>query len=386
MTDYAKDLLGSGPTSSAPTKDYASELIAPQPLAQTKAPEAKKPTRLQRAVEIAGKSGFNPMIFGVNMAGEGMNQLGQLVDKAAYGAGGKVTDVLAPHVPPEVAAGAGFATNVAVQAVPTVLGGEAAKVLGSPALKAAGQGVMKSALKPPPVTQVGGAKSEAAKAITTMLDEGVNVTPGGAAKLRGMIDKLNKEVVEKIATSPATVDKGVVYKEYYKTLQRFRNQVTPGADLKAIREVWKEFDQLIPSQIPVQQAQALKQGTQQILSGKYGELGSAGTEAQKGVARGLRVGIEQKVPEVAQLNAKEKALIEALELTEHRAATSGNANVGGLAWLANNPKAAAAFAADRSSLFKSILARMLYQGQRNIPGAVGSGAVGAYEVSTQNQE
>ena len=383
-TDYASDLLVS-PAPSGPITDYAEDLLGTTKEAPPTAQPKPKPSILQRAIEIAGKSGFNPMLFGVNMAGEGMNQLGQLVDKAAYGAGGKVTDALASRVSPEVAAGAGFATNVAVQAVPTVLGGEAAKLIGGPAMQSAGKYVMQSALKPPPASMVGGSKSDAAKAIKTLLDEGVNVTPGGAAKLRGMIDKLNKEITERIAKSPDIADKGTIYREFAKTLEKFRNQATPGADVKALQKVWKEFDKTY-EHLPIQKAQAVKQGTYGVLNKKYGEIGSAETEGQKAVARGLRVSIEEKIPEVSKLNAKEKSLIEALEFAEHRAAQSGNTNLAGLAFLTNNPKAAAAFMADRSSLFKSILARMLHSGSRTVPGAAGSGAVGVYEAATQNQE
>ena len=53
---------------------------------------------------------------------EGMKQFGQGMDRAAYETGGAVTDALAPHVPPEVAGGAGYAANVATQALPVAAG------------------------------------------------------------------------------------------------------------------------------------------------------------------------------------------------------------------------------------------------------------------------
>lgn len=68
-------------------------------------------------------SGGGPMGGIMGAASEGFKQSGEALNRGAYKAGGAVTDVLAPHVPPEVAAGAGYATNVAGQAIPTVIGG-----------------------------------------------------------------------------------------------------------------------------------------------------------------------------------------------------------------------------------------------------------------------
>lgn len=46
-----------------------------------------------------------------------------------------------------------------------------------------------------------------------------------------------------------------------------------------------------------------------------------------------------------------------------------NNNPGGLAYMAENPKAAAAFLADRSTVFKSLLARMINQTSK-VPAAI----------------
>lgn len=71
--------------------------------------------------------------------------------------------------------------------------------------------------------------------------------------------------------------------------------------------------------IPVQQAQDMKQGTYRELKNKYGQIGSAETEAQKALARGLKENIAEAVPEIAGLNAQESKLINALNITERRA-------------------------------------------------------------------
>jgi hypothetical protein len=127
--------------------------------------------------------------------------------------------------------------------------------------------------------------------------------------------------------------------------------------------------------ISVQLAQDLKTGTYATLSKKYGQLGSAETEAQKAIARGLKEKIADAVPGISGLNAEESKLIDTLKVAERRVLMQSNNNPGGLVWLAKNPEAAAAFVLDKSALFKSLLARMLYSGSERIPEAVAAAAI-----------
>jgi len=154
-------------------------------------------------------------------------------------------------------------------------------------------------------------------------------------------------------------------------------------DLDVIRNAWAMFKNhpLINSnpEIPVQLAQELKTGTQQMLRKKYGQLGTADTEAQKGLARGLREEISTAVPEVAGLNAAESKLITTLNVVEKRALMDLNKDIGGLAWLAHRPEIFAAYMADKSALFKSLVARMLNANQRTVGPAATAGAVAGYE-------
>jgi hypothetical protein len=118
----------------------------------------------------------------------------------------------------------------------------------------------------------------------------------------------------------------------------------------------------------VQLAQKLKQGTYKVLSGKYGEAGSASTEAQKALARGLKEEIASEVPAIAGLNAEESKLITTLKVAERRALMEMNKKPIGLAALAGDSKAALAFMADKSAAFKSLAARMINQaGKANAP-------------------
>ncbi len=95
--------------------------------------------------------------------------------------------------------------------------------------------------------------------------------------------------------------------------------------------------------MPVQLAQQIKQGTYQQLRDKYGEMGSAQTEAQKAIARGLKEEIERAVPEVVGPNAQASDLWNAINVAQRRSFMEGNKNPMGLAPLAHHPLGAAAF-------------------------------------------
>ena len=103
----------------------------------------------------------------------------------------------------------------------------------------------------------------------------------------------------------------------------------------------------------------MKQGTYNVLAGKYGQVGSAETEAQKGLARGLKDEIAAAVPGVGEMNAEESRLLATLSVTERRALMDANKNPMGLAMLAHNPLSWMAFMADKSAAFKSLAARAI---------------------------
>lgn len=338
-----------------------------------------------------------PITGGLTAGAEGIRNLGHLTDRLAYNAGGKVTDTIADlsgrrsmvnpfgvEIPPEVAGGAGYVTNVGVQALPVILGASTSKAAAQPGIERFAEARMQSALKPSLDELKSG---KAATAIRTMLDEGINVTPSGVGKLRGAINELNDEITQRIAASPATVDKNKAAGELFGLVKKFEKQVTPGNDVKAIESAWTEFlnHPLIQGdRIPVQLAQELKQGTYTILKWKYGEQGSAATEAQKTLARGLKEEIAAAVPEVGQLNARESQLLDALVMAERRSMLEGNKNIGGITWLATNPKAWVAFMADKSPAFQSILARMANANSGTLPTAIG-GTAGAVYSAKKNR-
>lgn len=307
---------------------------------------------------------------------------GKQLDKAAYNAGGAVTDFTGS---PE----AGFATNVAVQAVPTVLGGMATSAAAAPKFEALAQRLMQSAIKPSRYDQRTGA---AAKAIGTMLDEGINVSAGGMQKLRAEIDRLNEAIKVKLADHPGTIAPRDVVKTLDELTVRFKNQVNPQSDVAAIRKAADEFlnhpalTEIGELTVPV--AQAMKQGTYRALGNKsYGELKGAEIEAQKALARGLKDEIAQAAPGIAGLNAAESRLLNALKVVEPRVQMSANKNPVGLGLLTAEPEhlgRLALWMADRSPLMTSLAARAANAGSRAVPFAAGAGAAGA-GMSTTGQ-
>lgn len=232
--------------------------------------------------------------------------------------------------------------------------------------------LMQSAIKP---TEKQLKSGQAQTAIDTLLELGINPTNAGVQKLKGKIGDINEQIANALTSSNAVINKQNVMQRLGDVEAKFSNQVAPISDVNAIRNIGEEFMasnkpalEMPQQNIPVQLAQKLKQGTYKVLSGKYGEAGSASTEAQKALARGLKEEIAKEVPAIAGLNAQESKMIDTLKVAERRALLEMNKNPAGLALLAGDPQAALAFMADKSAAFKSLAARMINQaGKVNAP-------------------
>lgn len=224
---------------------------------------------------------------------------------------------------------------------------------------------MQSALKPKEAQLIskGGRPSQASTAIETLLQEGLPVTQETVDELSKRIGTLNEEIANKIATSTGTVKKTDVLKTLGELQKQRMLQVNPEADVEAIKKAGQEFMKynkpLIEATgqtIPVQQAQALKQGTYSSLAAKYGKEATAADEAQKALARGLKEEIAKEVPNISNLNKIESKLIDTLDITEQRVIKSLNKDKFGLTLLTQNPMETAIMLADRSPGFKSLAA------------------------------
>lgn len=306
--------------------------------------------------------------------GAGIKLMG-LLGEAADAAGGAVTDFAAPHMSPEMAAGAGAVTNMAVNAAPTVAGGAAGKAV-APAFEWAGRRVMQSALKPTRATIDSG---KAGKAITTLLDEGINATEGGAAMLREKIGALNEEVKTILRQYPnASVDKAKVAEAFNGVFEKALKQGTPQEDLAIIQKTLTDFMEhplfANVSKIPLQLAQEIKQGVWRKLGDKSfgkGLVPDSARESQKAIGTGLRQGIEEAAPAVGPVNAQQGEYINALKQVERRTGIEGNKNILGLGALSPSIEHALVWMLDRSPAGKSLLARALYSGQEEIPAMAG---------------
>lgn len=229
--------------------------------------------------------------------------------------------------------------------------------------------LMQSAIKPT-IAQL--KSGEADTAVKELLARGINPTEAGVNKLRALIDDVDNQIGASIAGSGAQIDKQNVLSRLLNTKSNFSNQVSPTADLKAIQGVADDFmahPNFSGSSMPVQAAQDLKRGTYKVLEKKFGQMGSAETEAQKALARGLKEEIATAVPGVQGMNEELSKLITTLNVSERRALMEMNKNPMGLAALAQSPASWAMFMADKSALFKSLAARALNSSSGGAAGA-----------------
>lgn len=329
---------------------------------------------------VAGVVGAGPALGGVaKLAGAASPVVNALSSGGFVGggnaltratAGGAVGGASAALIDPNTA-GTGFMIGGLLPGSAQVAGWTGNAI--SQLLEKGSQRLMQSAIKPT-IAQL--KSGDASTTIQTLLQYGINPTKGGVNKLQQLIDDLNTQISNAVGSSTATVSKQKVLDTLSGVRTKFTNQVSPTSDLNAIKGVSDDFaahpNLAAGDAIPVQAAQDMKQGTYKVLSKKYGQLGSAETEAQKGLARGLKEEIATAVPGVAALNAEESRLITTLKVAERRSLMELNKNPMGLAALAGSPTNWALFMADKSALFKSLAARMVNASAGSAAGAGGS--------------
>ena len=298
----------------------------------------------------------------------------EALEQAKEPIGGLVVDTAARlGAPPEVSAALGTATKMAPD---MLIGGGFGGTVGRAATDIAAKRVMQSALKPNSKSLANG---DAARAIQTMLNEGISATAAGALKLRHLITKLKGEAGKALSQADGTlVDKAHVYRELSSTLDDVTKQGTPDAAIAAVKKAMDQFDNhpLLKGadKIPVQLADDIKRGTQKAVKDSTTPVDE---QAQKAIASGLRQGIEEAVPAVAPINATLSKYINALHQIEPKAAIQANKDLGGLVPLAHSPEAMMLMLADRNPWMKSAIARVLYGDRLRgaLPAATGTAAV-----------
>jgi hypothetical protein len=257
--------------------------------------------------------------------------------------------------------------------------------------------LMMSAIKPAKAELASGAGQQA---VQTLLEEGVNPTIGRTIFGRGLntlelkIGALNDDISNIIQNSNKSISKASVINYLDDLLEKAKYSLAPESDMAAVQAVKNQFiahPLVTGTEIPVQLAQKLKQGTYKSIGTKnFNELGGFTKEALRAGAKGLKEGIAQVEP-VNLLNAKESQLINALDVAESRAYTALKNNPVGIAGLSTDPVQFAGMMADRSDAFKALVARMMYQtgkALKRVPTPANKGLIGipaASGVTSYNQ-
>lgn len=249
----------------------------------------------------------------------------------------------------------------ALQALYELTGQGIGKAVGA-GMNRAAPWLMQKALKP---TQsvLNEYRTTAPKVVQTLLDEGVNVTEAGLAKLQRLFGETNDQIASAVAGANAEVPKATIASYVPEVAAKHASQANPVADLEAIKAVVDEFMQHPLYQgdsLSVQATQRLKQGTYQQVGKKYGQVSSAGIEAQKGLARGAKEQVAANVPSVSALNARDTSLMAGMDAVGQRVAQSGNRDPVGFAWVTKNPTSFLAALVDRNPAVKSLIARGMY--------------------------
>ena len=314
---------------------------------------------------------------GLSLPGKGVDYAGKVLEQVIGGGEDASTTRRA------IGAGVHEAVNQAPQllgAKGPAIGEAAGRALkgeaGGGAAPWTARGMMQSAIKPIATALESG---KAGKAIDTMLDRGYNVDKGGmfgkgAKDMTAKVRTLNQTASDLIDKSlPSMVNKKEVLKSLDPVFDKYERQIATTDDLASLAKIHEEFVNhplLTGDQIPIKLANEIKQGTYRSIGDKaYGPKAdpTATVDAQKAMARNLREQIEKRVPKVAPLNAEASELINALSVSERRVMMEANKNPLGLGVLTTSPKSFSAWMADRSGLFKSLVARMLNQGSKAAP-------------------
>lgn len=235
--------------------------------------------------------------------------------------------------------------------------------------------LMQSAIKPQVKYLESG--TSVPDAIETMLEYGVNPTQNrtifgkGLDVLENRVSALNAQVDDLVRSAPSTVKTQQVLKE----IETLRPAIiSAGGDAKELDALTnfitsKQANPLLSSEtMSVPAAQEMKKGIYKKL-GETAYLKDASSQSiagEKALARGLKKQIAEAVPEVAPLNAQEAKLMNALSVAERKALNEANKDIMGLGAIPSSLNNTLMFMADRNAAFKSLLARIMYQGNKGI--------------------
>lgn len=287
------------------------------------------------------------------------------IEKGAYEAGGRVTDVTGS---PALGTAVRMIPDVATTLIPA---GGLAKV-GEAVSKPVAEHLMSSALKKSGIDNL----KEMEAATEQMLKGGYNVTKEGVTKMGERVGQLEKEIKGIEKASPLKVN----IEDVDKAVEEAASKELLTPDAKTVNRIWADLRKRNignVNQMSVEDAHALKQRIYQHLGDRAfnKEVSTAVEKALRKVSSQLREA-EIQVPGVAERLKEQEGLFNALRPAEKRLITEMANNPAGISLLAHNPAWMAAFVLDRSSAFKSILANLVNQ-QSAKAGAYAGAAAGA---------
>jgi hypothetical protein len=234
----------------------------------------------------------------------------------------------APGTMTEAATGIG--TQGAIQGGLEAVGGGLTK-----GVSAAGQQLYRGYLKPA-LNQVDLPKAR--EIVATAIREALPISKGGEQRARNLIRDLNRQVNSLLqGASGGRIDLRQIANQVRAFANaKYNRPGVPGNDLEAALRVADEIDAHPSLQTPgggrivaVNPADAnkVKQGLDTAVGDRaFGVERGAATEARKQGRHATRLAIEQQVPEVGPLNARESQIIDALEAVQHATGREENRN------------------------------------------------------------
>lgn len=170
---------------------------------------------------------------------------------------------------------------------------------------------------------------EAQKLVNTALAEKIMPTISGLNNLRSKINLANKEISDLIAVSKSS-GQGVKLSSLVKNMEKIKEATVSARDIKTVNKVVDDFKARYVEPgietditVSVEKAQQIKQRIYKELEGAYAKnnLKPVNTETRMAIASNAREAIEQLVPEIKQLNAKDGSMIALRKALESRVAT-----------------------------------------------------------------
>lgn len=219
--------------------------------------------------------------------------------------------------------------------------------------------------------KTGGQEAGRREIAQTVLGENLGTIRGGnVAKMQTKLDDLDTALNQAIQSSSATVPRQVLEDALAEESTRVgHGTLGQRTQQSALNDAFDELSKL-PQNIPVQQAQAIKQQIYKTRNYAGNAADSAQAAADKVTGRALRGGIETAAPEARDINAQFTHLIPAKAALADAAARAGNRDPIGLSQLifgaARHPITAAGAILNYPSA-GSFAAQRMYNAAKTLP-------------------